>query len=229
MILSMHQPNFIPWIGFFDKIAQSDVFVILDAVQYPRGKSVANRNKILGKNGIIELVVPISVPKGNEGIALYTEVNFADPKWAKKLLTSIEHAYKKSPYFDKYFNYLTNLWNNSPGVCAMNIEFIQFVCNELQIETKLLLQSQIDLQDDRKNDLIVALCKSQHCDTYLSGKGASVYNDEAFLNQNGISLIYQNFKGVNYPQTGAEYVPNLSVLDLLFNWGSGSYKSLIAD
>lgn len=61
MILSMHQPNFIPWIGFFDKIEKSDVFVLLDDVQYPRGKSVANRNKILGKNGVVEMVVPISI------------------------------------------------------------------------------------------------------------------------------------------------------------------------
>jgi hypothetical protein len=96
MIVSVHQPNFIPWLGFFDKIAASDIFVILDEVQFPRGKSVANRNKIKTSDGIFELVIPITHPHGNNRISNYTEVSFSNKDWMRKILKTIHQNYQKS-------------------------------------------------------------------------------------------------------------------------------------
>ncbi|NOX90296.1 MAG: WbqC family protein, partial [Calditrichaeota bacterium] len=87
-IMAMHQPNYIPWLGYFYKIAKADIFVYLDIVQFPRGKSFAARNRIKTPNGATYLTIPVSLPKGKEGKVLYTEVRFADEQWKKKHLKS---------------------------------------------------------------------------------------------------------------------------------------------
>jgi hypothetical protein len=223
-ILSIHQPNFIPWLGFFDKISSSDIFIILDNVQYPRGKSIANRNKIKGSNGsIIELVVPISKPKGTEGKVSYKSVSFAENKWSKKILRSIEMNYRKALFFDEYYSKIREIFN-SVNFCEMNIEFIYFVLNELDINTNIVRLSEIESSFGKKNSLIIDLCKYFEADTYLSGTGASKYNNTSLLKESNIDLIYQSYDHPVYRQLKGEFIPNLSVLDLIFNHGTNSKK-----
>lgn len=217
-VLSMHQPNFIPWIGYFHKIRKSDVFVLLDEVQIPRGKSVANRNKIKSAQGELELVVPLAKEKGYEGKITYTMARIADQKWQKKALKAVELNYSKAPYFDRYFPIIKELFNYN-DFCSMNVGFIRFVVKELDIDTPLNLLSEIDGKLGNKNELIVNLCRRFDANVYLSGKGASKYNDPDYLNDNGVKLEYQEFEHPVYRQLHGDFIPYLSVLDLLMNHG----------
>jgi len=214
----MHQPNFIPWIGYFHKIRKSDVFVLLDEVQIPRGKSVANRNKIKSAQGELELVVPLAKEKGYEGKITYTMARIADQKWQKKALKAVELNYSKAPYFDRYFPIIKELFNYN-DFCSMNVGFIRFVVKELDIDTPLNLLSEIDGKLGNKNELIVNLCRRFDANVYLSGKGASKYNDPDYLNDNGVKLEYQEFEHPVYRQLHGDFIPYLSVLDLLMNHG----------
>ena len=215
-VLSIHQPNFLPWLGYFDKINNSDVFIILDSVQIPRGKSIANRNKIKTAQGELELVVPLSRPKGNDGKVTYREVQIADPKWAKKALKALELNYGKAPYFERYFSELKDLFYLN-DFCQMNVQFIRKVTNELDIDTPMYLLSELQEDMGNKNELIASLCRHFHANVYLSGKGARKYNDPDYLSQFDIELEYQEFEHPVYEQLHGDFIP-----DLLFNYGPES-------
>ena len=221
VVLSMHQPNFLPWIGYFDKMRKSDIFVVLDNVQIPRGKSIANRNFIKTSQGKQELVVPVKKPSGFEGKVTYDMVEVAEKKWLKKFLNTIRLNYKKAEYFDNYFSEISSIFSET-NFCKMNIDFIKFVSSELDITSKITFLS--DQQEDfgQKNELIKNLCKQYGANVYLSGEGARNYNDEEFLAKHNIQLEYQNFVSPEYNQLYNDFIPNLSVLDLLMNLGSKS-------
>ncbi|MGM0503189.1 MAG: WbqC family protein [Bacteroidota bacterium] len=221
-VLSIHQPNFIPWLGFFYKIALSDIFVILDTVQYPRGKSVANRNKIKSPNGIIELVVPITRPKGQEGKASYKEVAFADKKWSRKALKTIQNSYSKAPFFESYYNYLSELFQHD-SFSEMNIKFIYDTVEKLGLSTQIIKLSDFATSAfGQKNDLIINLCKETGASIYLSGMGAKKYNNQELLNKNNITLKYMEYQHPEYPQINGEFISHLSIIDLFFNTGDGA-------
>ena len=219
MILSVHQPNFIPWIGYFHKIACSDIFILLDQVQYPRGKSVANRNKIKTINGVVELVVPISKQKGNEGKINYNELSFADPEWYVKILKTIYYSYSKSPYFTEVYVWIERLFQMT-NFCEMNVRFIEELIQKLGVKTILKRQSEFNFDAQLKNnDLILSLCKVNHATVYLSGTGAKAYNNPELYTANLIELTYTDFTHPYYPQQFGSFESNLSILDVLFNLG----------
>lgn len=224
-ILSIHQPNFLPWLGYFDKINKSDIFIILDNVQMPRGKSIANRNAIKTSRGKSELVVPLTKPKGFEGKVTYNMVQTADQKWAGKALKTIELNYAKATYFKKYFPVLQNLFEQK-NFCRMNIDFVKYAASELEIDTPIILLSDLTKNFGTKNELIVNLCHHFNADIYLSGKGAKKYNDREYMNKKGIELVYQQFEHPVYQQLHGEFIPCLSVMDLLMNHGPESKQYL---
>ena len=223
MIISIHQPNFLPWIGYFYKIAKSDVFVILDSVQYPRGKSVANRSQIKTSQGILEIAVPISKKSNIEGLVSYNEVNFGETNWQKKILRSIQQAYAKSPFFNNYFKKLEEILFID-SFSQMNIEFIKFIVQELSINSQIAVLSKIENLSIDKNQRIIDLCKIFHSNCYLSGEGGKNYNDESLFKQNSIDLIYTDYKFIEYPQLHGAFIPKLSIIDLIFNCGPDSKK-----
>lgn len=219
MILSVHQPNFIPWIGYFHKIACSDIFILLDQVQYPRGKSVANRNKIKTINGVVELVVPISKPKGNDGKINYNELSFADPQWYVKILKTIYYSYSKSPFFTEVYDWIEHLFQMT-NFCEMNVRFIEELIHKLGVKTILKRQSEFNFDAQLKNnDLILSLCKVNHATVYLSGTGAKAYNNPELYKANLIELTYTDFTHPHYPQQFGLFESHLSILDVLFNLG----------
>jgi len=216
---AVHQPNFIPWIGYFDKISKSDIFIILDEVQYPRGKSIANRNKICNRNGeILEIVAPVSIPKGFDSKVPYENVLLANKLWYKKALKTIEYSYKRADYFDEVFE-LVSVPLKNDGFCEMNISFIRNVCEYLNFKTNIILQSELGDIGGNKSSLIAALGMHMGASTYLSGKGAMVYNDEELYQKKGIKLTYQEFNHPIYNQHCPNFLPNLSIIDLLFFYG----------
>lgn len=226
--MAMHQANYIPWLGFFYKIARADVFVYLDVVQYPRGQSFAARNRIKTPNGAAFLTIPVSIPKGHEGKALYSEVTFADDKWRDKHIKSLTLNYKKAPFFNDIFPMVQQHIGTAPNLLELNISLIESVCRLLKIDTERIRLSQILDDFGQKTDLIIDICRAVNADAYLSGTGGGRdYNDENKMNAAGINLIYSDFKHPVYKQLWGEFIPNLSVLDLLFNLGPDSRTVLL--
>jgi len=229
MVISVHQPNYLPWVGYFHKIASSDVFVFLDAVQYPRGRSVANRNRIKTPQGVQYLTVPISIPKGREGKVSYLEVQFADPRWRNRHLKALRMAYGRAPYFEWCFEGLASIVEQDLPFAEMNIALVHYFMERLGITTPTYRLSEMQVQPARKSRLIVNICLALGVDTYLSGEGARDYNDEALFAAHGIRLVYQQFRCPEYPQLFGEFVPNLSIVDLLFNCGPRSLDILLGE
>jgi hypothetical protein len=217
--LAIHQPNYLPWIGYFDKMRTADVFVLLDDVQYPRARSVANRNTIRTAQGELLLTVPVSKPKGSEGKAGYREVAFADESWRGKHLRTIEQAYRRAPHFERHFPTLTRIISEGTSFCDLNVALIRWMAGEFGIETPTPLMSELGDGFGRSNEMIVELCRATGADVYLSGTGAGAYNDPDRLAAEGIELRYQDFHHPTYPQLGEGFLPNLSALDMLLNCG----------
>ncbi|MFQ5576992.1 MAG: WbqC family protein [Anaerolineae bacterium] len=227
MIVSVHQPNYLPWVGYFHKIALSGAFVFLDAVQYPRGQSVANRNKIKTAGGVQYLTVPISKPKGSRGKASYFDVAPADNRWPASHLKTLRLAYGRTPYFARYVDDLAAILQAGQSFVDTNIALIRYLLAQLNITTPVYRLSALAVEPGRKSELVVNICRSLNAGVYLSGQGARAYNDEALFAAHGIQLTYQQFTCPVYPQLYGAFAPNLSVVDLLFNCGPDSKQILM--
>ncbi len=227
----MHQPNYLPWLGFFNKINLCDVFVLLDVVQMPRGQSVANRNKILTPNGEHTLTVPISKHSGPEGKFTYQQALYAEQSWRDKHLKTIQFAYKKAKYYAEVYPLIEEIINNENlFFCDLNCEFIQMVCKQMVIKTELIKLSSILQTFGQKNDLILDIAKAINANVYLCGQGGGLeYTDPNLLNPQGVQIAYTSFKHPVYEQVGKQaFVSHLSIIDYLFNCGFTPFEQLVA-
>jgi hypothetical protein len=223
MIFSIHQPNYIPYLGYFYKISKSDIFVILDTVQYPRGQSFSPRNRIKTPQGAHYLTIPVKVPGGRDGKALYTEILFANENWYVNHLKTVEQSYKKAPFFGEIYEIYGSVIKKPFGnISELNIELIKEFCRYLEITTKIVTLSSLLEEFGQKTDLIIDIAKKLEADKYLSGTGGGKeYNNEEKMNAAGIELVYSKFKPVEYKQLWGDFIANLSVIDVLFNCGPG--------
>lgn|ERR1700740_2024687 len=220
-IIAIHQPNFIPWLGFFYKIYKSDIFVLLDNVQFPK-ESAAARNFIKGKNGD-KVLLSVSVKKSEGAFQNYNEIELDySSKWNIKHLNQIKDAYIKSPYFNQYFpEFETILKTRFSNLAELNIVIIKWALKHLEITTEIEIASNFDKGDfGKKNDRNLNICLHFGASSYLSGSGAKKYNDEKLYKENNVELLYSDYSSAIYPQiNGNEFIPNLSILDALFNCG----------
>ncbi len=224
MIVSIHQPNFIPWIGYFYKICYSDVFVFLDTAQYEKN-SYADRNAIKASNAAIQIKLPVKCLHHTDSYC-DVAVNITD-YWIEKTLKTLEYNYKKARYFDQVYEDM-NRWLKRPDVSLSeyNSLIITDICKKLQFKTKIQFARELHI-DSTNIQRIIDICKYFNADTYFSGKGAVNYqNEEIFLN-NGIALQYTDFSHPVYDQLWNGFLPNLSIVDLLFNEGYEKSSSII--
>ena len=230
MIISIHQPNFLPWLGYFHKIALSDVFVIFDDVQYPRAKTYGNRVLIKINNGKSWLTVPV-LHKAE--LHKYNEIKIKESNWKRKTLKTIKLSYKNAPYFSKYFDEFSEIYlNNYDSLVEFNYELIKFIADKLKISTEFVLSSDIckdvELQGEEKILFILEnLCASD----YISGtgEGSKRYIQEDEFRKRNIKLIWQNFVHPVYPQLYGDFISHLSIIDLLFNCGTESREILLGN
>ena len=219
-VVAIHQPNYVPWPGYFHKLAACDVFVYLDAVQYPRGQSFAARNRIKTPNGATWLTIPVSVPKGQEGKASYLEVEFADEKWREKHVKTVEQSYKRAPHFEDVFGLYRDGLERGRTFVDLNVGLIDAIAGYLGIDARRVRLSELLDSFGERTDLIVDVCRAVDADAYLSGSGGGRdYNDERQLNESGIELRYDEYAYPQHPQLWDGFEPDLSVLDMLFNCG----------
>ena len=228
MIAAIHQPHYFPWLGYFDKMAKSDVFILMDEVQLEKG-SYMYRNRILNAQGKITFLT-ISADKHGYLSRKYCELTTTnDEHWLEMHRNEIKRAYQDSPFFEEVWNELRDLFETrEQTICQYCIRSVIRLKTLLGIPTKIVLQSELEFDDEkRKNDLVLNLCQAVAADGYLSGNGARKYTDESAFESAGIRLRYQNFSSPVYAQLHTDsHVPGLSTLDILFNCGIAETKAL---
>ena len=219
MILSAHQPAYLPWLGYFDKIAQSDIFVYLDTVQFEKN-SFINRNKIKTPQGCLWLTIPVRI-KGHTNATISTLEIDECQAWRIKHLKTIEMNYRKSPYFHECFPKYEALLNmpisNLAELCWQQMIFW---LAEFEIATKLVRLSDLNIFS-KKSELIQDICKNLSADKYLSGIMGKNYLNESNFSADGINIIYQNFNHPIYLQNWGLFEPNMGIIDYWMNYGSG--------
>ena len=223
MKIAIHQANYFPYPGFFHKINQADVFVIQDDIKFVN--KVTNRNKIISSSGHTWINVPIK--KGHQSLPIMdVKINNEIP-WKKINFKKVCAGYNKAKFFHLYKDFFENLykkeWNN---IFDLNFETIKQVFVWLNIKTKIVIESELDVSGP-PTERLVMVCKKLGADTYISGIGGKTYLDEKLFEKNKIILKYQNYNPIRYHQHMAKsFIPNLSILDLLANVGSESGKLL---
>ena len=223
MTISIHQPNYLPWLGFFDKIKQSDKFVIFDNVQYPRGKNhFGNRNKIKIHNGSKWLSVPVL---GKSEKKNFNEIGFKNDDWRREHLRLIEIFYKDATYFKKYFHSINDiLLYDFKTISSLNVHLINYFIRVLGIETEVILSSNLVTDNISGADRITTILEKLNATKYItgSGPGSIRYINEDDFKKRNIKLIWQHYKHPVYNQLHGEFIPYMNILDLLFNEGPNS-------
>lgn len=216
MIVAIHQPQFMPWIGYIDKIDRADIFVYLDNVQF-RKNEFQNRNKIKTCNGWQWLTAPVTYrfPQRINEVRLNNTIN-----WKKKHLMTIETNYRKSPYFDDIFPMIQDLYSiEYEYLYKLNIDCIGMILRFLNIDKETIRASEIDGLREEPSLRLIDICKHLNADTYLAGGAGKGYMDLSAFKAHGIEVIFQDFNHPVYPQLYGEFLPFMSCLDLLFNCG----------
>ena len=221
MIVAVHQPQYLPWLGYFDKIDRAHLFVLLDIVQFKKNEW-QNRNRIKTAQGWQWLTVPVAyrfLQRINQ-----VKINLQS-NWARKHLLTLKNNYSKAPYFADYFSAFENiLTQNWQWIATLNIRLVRELTELLGIPTPLRLASEMGDFPEDPDERLIAICKHLGAETYLAGIGGKNYMELRRFEKAGIEVVFQEFKHPVYPQLYGDFLPNLSVIDLLFNCGEQSLK-----
>ena len=213
MIVTIHQPDFLPWLGFFDRWEKSDLYIILDDVQFLR-RGWHHRDKIKNRDGAGWITVPVNKKGKYNQLIRDTKIDNSTD-WRSKHLKAIEMNYKKAPNFEYYFNKIKNVYdNNHLLLIDLNIELLKFCASILQIETPFIFSSSFQ-ETSKGTQRIVNLVKAVEGNVYLTGLGSRDYLDEALFNNEGIKVYWQEFNHPVYPQRNGNFKKMLSILDFL--------------
>lgn len=228
-LVGIHQPNFLPWLGYFDKIRRSDVFVLLDNAQLSKtGGTWANRVKLLV--GGAEAWVTVPVTRNYHGTRTIAETQIDEhAPWRRKLLKTIELNYRRAPHFEAVYPWLTGVIEFDAGNLGdYNVFGIRSVMQQLEVpDAKLMLASALGV-DGSSTELLASLVRRAHGDAYLAGGGAAGYQDDSVFENAGIEVVRQDFQHPTYPQfNSATFVPGLSIVDALMNIGFEGTASIL--
>ena len=223
MVISVHQPQYLPWIGYFHKIKKSDIFVFLDNVQYKK-REFQNRNQIKTDKGSLWLTVPVKT-KGKFSQKIKEVLINNDYPWQRKHLTNFKLFYRKAKHFNTYIGFLEEIYLKKrwEKLISLNEFVIKYVLKELDIKTKIYFESELNIEGT-STERIINICRRLKADVYLSGKGAKAYLKEERFIQEGIRLIYQDFKHPVYSQLYGPFLDKMCIFDLLLNCGKESKK-----
>ena len=214
-IVSIHQPNYFPWLGYFYKIYQSDIFVFLDDVQFTN-EGLQNYHYIKTPQNSFRLKIPV---KYRFGDMIYDVQPRYELNWVIKHLKTIEMSYKKAPFFEEIFNDYKNLITvEYKNLALLNISIIRFICFKLGITTKTILSSEMNILTV-KEEKVLDICNELQASVYYSGNGAKVYQKEKDFTIRGLELRYSNFIPFEYPQLWGPFQSNVTILDYLMNCG----------
>lgn len=216
-ICSVHQPDFFPWLGVFDKIKRSDVFVILDDPQITKtGASYTNR-VAFNMNGVAkDFTAPIKRVSGTQNI---NEVKLISNNWRNKFKNMLQTNYAKSTNFNLYKDRIFELVDfQTDSLCDYNIHAIKGLCDimDIEYENKIIFSSSLNIKTTSEQR-ILDICKKLDCGIYFSGMGAKAYQDDLNFKRENIELVYQTYEHPTYKQTkGEDFLVGLSVVDYIF-------------
>jgi hypothetical protein len=216
MKIAIHQPNYLPWTGYFKKMAMSDIFVILDTIQFSKD-SYTQRTKIRTKDGWMWLTIPIE--KDNHFKPIKDVQLPRDTKWLKKHMTSIVSNYSKSGFYDREFieNYYTQ---ELKTLQEFNEAGILYLKKKLGINAKIVRASELGIDPGLKStDLILEIVKKTGGDTYISGAGGEKYMELPKFDAEKITLEFSKFQPSEYAQRWDGFEPYMSAIDLVYNTG----------
>lgn len=219
MIVAIHQPNYLPYLGFFDKMKKSDIFVIYDDAQFNK-HDFQHRNRIRIHDGGKWLTVPVVKEEISlKEIKIINEPQKNKPHWSKLHLREIHANYAKTDFFNVYEEEIRKIYEISyDKLVDLNMNFIKFLMTALDIDVKIVYACDFELKtkSSQKNlDLVEAVGG----DMYLSGPAGRNYLDLSLFEKKGISVEFQEFKHPVYKQRYERFVPNMAAIDALFNVG----------
>jgi|ETN01SMinimDraft_4_1059930.scaffolds.fasta_scaffold66738_2 hypothetical protein len=227
MRVGILQPGYLPWLGFFEQIYKSEVFVVYDDVQYDK-QGWRNRNRIKTAGGVQWLTVPVisnfrERPFTNE-VVIDNKIN-----WRKKHFLSIKQNYSRAPFYKKYIDIFEDAYSREwQYLIDIDLYFITEFVNCLGLNNKEIVRSSsLDVRGEGIERLI-ALCKIFKADIFYEGAAGKNYIDGEYFEEHGIKVEFQDYRHPVYNQLHGDFVPYLSVIDLLFNLGSESL-SVIAN
>lgn len=223
MIIAIHQPQYLPWLGYFDKIEQSDVFVFLDNVQFKKNEW-QNRNKIKTSEGWQWLSVPVIHSFGQK--ISDVEINNT-VQWGRKHLNALATHYSKAPFFQNHIDFLEKTFSQEwKRLAEINIHLIHYLTEALGIKNKKFIIASDLTTKEGSSERLADICRQLNGDVYLSGRDGSKYLDLDLFKHESIQVVFQDYKHPRYPQLYGEFEPFLSVIDLLFNCGPESLSIL---
>ncbi|MDA7774263.1 WbqC family protein [Pseudomonadales bacterium] len=233
MIVTIHQPDFMPWMGFFNKIAKSDIWVLLDHVENnPRDAGFWGRRvRVLVNGSPAWLSIPLKKPDqtGVVGVPInQMKINTELQKNLSKSFRTLHQAYSGTPYYKEYCYLIDDFFlDDDPSLINRNVKFILEILKILGINTEVVPSSKFGFES-KKNELLIDLIKVVHGNTYLCGQGAQGYQDDSKFLSEGIALEYNRFEHPNYTQRHTkECVHGLSIIDALFNMPVEKVSSMI--
>lgn len=217
MIVSVHQPDYFPYLGYFYKIYKSDLFVFLDDAQFSKLSGIShNRNKIRKDDTFQYITVPVKYKFGD---SINKVVTIDELYWKNKHLAYFRQNYKEAKFFNDVYQIIEQLllreYNNFSD---MNTTIIIELCRRMGIDRQFARSSELEIFTSRQQR-VIDIVKKVHGDTYYSGNGARVYQNCSDFIAHEIQLIYSDYTPIIYPQVGTGFISNLSIVDYIFNCG----------
>jgi hypothetical protein len=223
MIVSANQPYFAPFPGFFYKAHLSDVLVLLDEVQFPRGTTWITRNRFKNDQGTLWMTIPVK-KKGLGFQNMNTVRIYHEGHWARKHMASLKNAYANAPYFADHINFIKTLFSKQfEKLIDLNLEIIRYLIECLNIDTKVVLLSELGIKA-RGDQLLIDICRVLGASCYLAQRPAQKYLNPDLFRDAQIELKYFKLPALIYPQLWGSFIPNLSAFDLVFNCGPKPYE-----
>jgi len=223
MIMAAHQPQYLPWLGYFDKIDRADVFVLLDTVQYKKNEW-QNRNRIKTAAGPQWLTVPVTYrfPQRIDEVGVNNR-----ERWQHRQHQALVSNYHKAPFWDGLTPFLeevlTSRWDR---LAPLNIFVVRQLAEILGIATPLYIASELGEFPEDPDERLIAIARHFGADTYLAGSGGKDYMNLDRYEKSCLKVIFQEYPHPVYEQLFGAFEPNLSVLDLLLNHGPESLNIL---
>ena len=230
MLVAIHQPNYLPWLGYLSRMACADLFVVLDHVQFQR-RNYQNRTRVRIDGEPRWLSVPLEQRSRDESIAEKRIDNrLAGPRhWARIHGLTLRHAYREAPHLAHYLPALQAIYETPfERLVDLNAALLEFLRDAFAIRTPLVKSSSLAPQGAR-SDLVLDICRRVGARALLVGLGGSrAYLDREAFARAGVSLVLQEFRHPEYRQCGAGFTPGLSAIDLLLNCGPEARRLLDA-
>jgi hypothetical protein len=228
MRVAIHQPNYVPWAGFFCKMSVCDIFVSFDAVEFPNN-GIVHRNKIRTKEGWDWLTIPVE--KKNIGLPIKDVSLPNDVSWWKKHWNALIANYSKAEYFSEYKPFFEEMYRDrkQTSIQELNESVITYLAGSFGISPRFVRASELDLNFSlRKTDFILDILQHVGCTHYISGAGgAKTFLEEDKILNNNIELGYIQVTPVEYPQRWPGFEPYMSSIDLLFTMGGKKGREII--